>query len=151
MTALDADEEDGLPRGSRLADGGRGSRENHCARVGVNQRVDRVELQQRLRVRALAGKEHRGDEDRQELGVEPALAHPRDVGLAVRQSLREVGSLGDEALRHVVVCVDDDGVAVQRFGGVGRQGDRSTWGRPGGLGSGAGDGHDESRGGEELA
>ena len=100
----------------------RGGREDEIVRVRSHRFVHAVDQLQR----ALHGRRTRHiarDPDGEEQGVEPALAHPRDVDVAVRMALADVeGLVEEQPLRRVVMRVDDDraGVDVGRRGWRGR-------------------------------
>ncbi len=113
VRALDADQERDLVGRRGRANLVRRARQDGDARVLRDEAVDRVELRDRVRVRLLSGIELRRHPHGQELGVEPARLHARDVGLRVRKRPGEVRVLVHEALRDVVVRVDDDRRAVQ--------------------------------------
>jgi len=111
VPALDAEErrdETALGVGADLR---RAPRPGDRARVGADHRVDRVELLQGLREVPFGAGPPRTDEDREELGVEPAGAHLRKVHLHVRLRRREVDAPVRDPLRAVGVGVDDDGSA----------------------------------------
>jgi len=105
--------------------------------------VNGVELPQRLDVVALGLRAPRADEDREELGVEPARAHLRQVELHVGLRLREVDAVVRDALRAVGVRVDDDRVAMQVA--VGERGRGARWATSGDQHGAAHDGDPEAR------
>src|SRR2546428_11556094 len=59
-----------------------------------------------------------GRPDGHEDGVEPALAHPRDVQMAARVAMPEVEFLEQQSLRRVRVGIDHDGARME-FAGAG--------------------------------
>jgi hypothetical protein len=119
MSTLDPDEERDLARPGRRAHLCGRARQDDRRRVRCDEPVDGVELGESPRVEGIFRIHHRRHEDGEKLGVQASLAHARNVRLTIRETLGEVRALEDEPLGYVVVGVDHDGGAVQRFGGLG--------------------------------
>ena len=95
--------------GGGAADVRSGSREHEIAGMRPHGSFDRVDERVGARDRRRAGDRAR-DPDRKEQRVQSALAHPRDVDVAVRVAGLPMSNVLSEqqALRRVVVAVDDD-------------------------------------------
>ena len=98
---------------------GGGERQGEVLRVSSHQLVHGVDADDRFANRAPAslGPAH---VDREELGIESALAHARQILVTLVVALVEVPVRILEPRSRVRVTVDDDGVTVQCDGGIAR-------------------------------
>ena len=115
VAALHAHQRGDLVLRRGAADVGGGGRQHQIVRVRLHGLVHRVDERGRGFHRGHPG-DVGGHPDRKEQAVEPALAHARDIDVAVLLADADVeGLVEKEALRRVVVRVDHDRAVVQLF------------------------------------